>query len=574
MLIGYALTVSVYASFALMLAFVIADRKGMASLMRRRFSKYSLAALALVLIFFLVFELVYVSPLEQLYFDENIYQAIALNILHSGQSLWCQFGTGLVQTCYVNSLYHDPVGWSAFIAIAFAIFGAGIQTAFALELLTGVLSIVFLFLLASLLSERKEFAVLSAFSLAMMPLLSVWARTQADADLPFMMLVILSFLLFAIFVKRRNFNSLAAFSFSVVFISYMRTEAILLVPLFLILLLTFGEEGVKNTLRKNVRAATGALLNNSKVLALLLVALLLIATQVYYVGVQYQSPDYGQAANQTVVSLTNFRANISTNLLYLIGYYNQLSLYPAVFSYTIAPLAVLGIAALLLRNRARNRYGILLLTGMWFLTYFVFYTSFFAGYATYGVDSRFMLQVMPPLVLLASFALLGMGDIAVAAAKRMRKRIGGTETKLIFYTVLAIASAALIVVPFALVLNLTTVLPSAMPQQVVIAPAMSNFYSNYTDVPRNCLVFSNTPDTWLEQGYNSIQLDYLDASNRSMNNTISDYSCKVMDFGYWCLVPPFFCNAYMNRFKMQPLIPYSANVSNRSTQFYRLLNYT
>ncbi len=574
MLIGYAITASVYASLALMLAFLVADRKGIVEIMRRRFSKYSIVALALILAFFLIFELVYVSPLEQLYFDENIYQAIALNILHSGQALWCQFGTGLVHTCYINQVYHDPVGWSAIIAIAFAIFGVGIGTAFALELLAGAISIALLFLLAGMLSERKEYAVLSAFTLAMMPLLSVWARTQADVDLPFMMLVILAFLLFTIFVKRRSFNALAAFGFGLVFVTYMRTEAILLVPLFLILLFTFSDDGIARTLRKNIRAAVEALKDNIKVLVVLLVALLLIATQVYYIGTQLQNPNYGQAFNQSVVSFSSFQSNIGINLLFLVGHYDQLSFYPAVFSYTIAPLAVLGVVALLLRNKARNRYGMLLLTGAWFLTYFLFYTSFFAGYATYGVDSRFMLQVMPPLILLASFALLGISDAGVALAKRARRGIGVHGTRLLFYAVLTVTSVALIIVPFALVLNLTTLPPSAMPQQVVIAPAMSNFYANYTDVPRNCLVFSNTPDTWLEENYSSLQLEYIGSTNRSMNATISSYSCKVMDYGYWCLVPPFFCNAYMNEFKMQSLIPYSVNVSNKSIQFYRLLNYT
>ncbi len=574
MLIGYAITFCVYASFALMLAFLFLERKGIADLFRKRLSRYSVLAILLILAFFLVFELVYMHPAEQLYFDENIYQSIALNMMHSGQALWCQFGTGLLNTCYINSLYHDPVGWSAFIAIAFTLFGVGTETAFALELLTGVVSVLLMFFLASLLSERKEFPVLASLSLAMMPLLAIWARTQADADLPFMMLVIVSFLLFVIFTKRRSFNSLAAFSFSVVLISYMRTEAILLVPVFLVLLFTFSDEGIARTLRKNARAAIEALKNSSKVLILLLVALLLIVTQVYYIGTQLQSPDYGQSANQTVISFSNFQSNIGINLLFLVGYYDRLSYYPAVFSYTIAPLAILGVIALLLRNRARNRYGVLLLTGTWFLTYFLFYTSFFAGYATYGVDSRFMLQLMPPLVLLASFALLGIGDAAVAAAKHVQRRIKAAGGRLVFYMALVAAVTALIALPFALVLSIVTLPITSMPQQVVIAPAMANFYSNYTDVPNNCLVFSNTPDTWLEENVSSIQLQYIGSTNQSMNNTINSYSCKVLDYGYWCLVPPFFCNAYMGQYAMRPLIHYKVNVSNTSIQFYRLLNYT
>lgn len=574
MLIGYAITASVYASFALMLAFLFAERKGIASLFRKRFNNPSILAIALILAFFIIFELAYVHPAEQLYFDENIYQAIALNIMHSGNALWCQFGTGLAQTCYVNSLYHDPVGWTAFIAIAFAVFGVGIDTAFALELLAGAIAILLVFLLASLISERKEYPVLAALSMAMMPLLALWARTQADIDLPFMMLTILSFLLFLVFVKRKSFGSLAAFSFSVVLVSYMRTEAILLIPVFVVLLFAFGEEGVRHALKRNAKVALDALIGNSKVLVLLLVALVLILTQVYYIGTQLQNPNYGQSANQSILSFTNFKQNIGTNLLFLVGYYNQLSFYPALFSYTIVPLAILGALVLAFRKRIRNRAGLLLLLLIWFFAYFLFYTSFFAGYATYGVDSRFMLSLLPALCLLASFALLGIADASVAAARRLRKRISGRGASAVFYVVLVVAVAALIVTPFALVLNLVTLPITGMPQQVVIAPAMQDFYSNYTDVPRNCLVFSNTPDIWLEQNISSLQLSYLGYTNESVNSIVNNYSCKVMDYGYWCLVPPFFCNTYTGKYQMQGLIPYTGNVSNKTVQFYKLLNYT
>ena len=127
MLLGYELTAGVYASLILMLAFIVIDRRELRVLLRKHISRYSPAALALILAFFLIVSLLYVSPVEQLYFDENIYQAVALNIMHSFNSLWCRSGTGHLTTCYVNAVYHDPVGWSSFIAIAFAIFGIGVN---------------------------------------------------------------------------------------------------------------------------------------------------------------------------------------------------------------------------------------------------------------------------------------------------------------------------------------------------------------------------------------------------------------------------------------------------------------
>ena len=76
MLLGYEIALAgVYASLILMLAFIVMDRRELRVLLRKHISRYSLAALALILAFFLIVSLLYVSPVEQLYFDENIYQA-------------------------------------------------------------------------------------------------------------------------------------------------------------------------------------------------------------------------------------------------------------------------------------------------------------------------------------------------------------------------------------------------------------------------------------------------------------------------------------------------------------------
>ena len=65
-----------------------------------------------------------------------------------------------------------------------------------------------------MLSERKSFAAVATLAFSLMPQLFIWSRTQADVDLPFMMLAILSFLLFMVFMKRKSLYSLGAFAFS------------------------------------------------------------------------------------------------------------------------------------------------------------------------------------------------------------------------------------------------------------------------------------------------------------------------------------------------------------------------
>ncbi len=579
MIIGYALTAAVYASLILMLAAVAADRKGIGKLLRGCIDRRSLIALGVILAFFLIFAVRFVPHAEQLYFDENIYQGIALNILHHGNSLWCQIGTGYESACYGSVLYHDPVGWSAFIAIAFAIFGAGTATAYSLELLVGAASIVMIFLLASVLTKRRSYAVVATFAFAMMPQLFIWSRTQADFDLPFMMLTVLSFLLLVIYTRRKSLGSFAAFAFSVDLVAYMRIEASLLLGIFAVLLLTFGEEGIRNTVGERTRAIRRALAENTRALLVLLAFILLILPQLYYISVEAQNPSYGQNQNQSVISLGNLGYNMGINIPFLFGSTNMLSLYPANFHWLITPLAILGGIVLALDKRIRNRFGMLLMLALWFAAYFVFYGVFFAGYATYGVDVRFMLSLLPSICLLAAFAIIGMGDLARWALTRMdaiKKR--GQASGIVFGAVVVAAGAVLLAYPFATLVPLVALSPSSMPQQSVILPAISYFYANSQEVPRNCFVFSFTPEIWWEANRSAAEISYLTGgNNNTVNQIISSYSCKVFDYGYWCVVPPFhstLCASAVSRYGLVGLGSNETAVAGSNVSFYRITNYT
>lgn len=574
--IGYEITAAVYSSFVLMLACIFLERKKIAELLREHVDRNSLICLAVILAFFLIFALLFVWPNEQLYFDENIYQGIALNILHNGNALWCQFGTGYLHMCYANSLYHDPVGWAAFIAIAFAVAGIGTQTAYGLELLVGALSIVFMFLLASVLIKRKDFAVISALAMAVMPGLFIWSRTQSDFDLPFMMLTILSFFLFVVFTKRKSLYSLGAFAFSLVLVSYIRIEAVLLLPLFAIFALTIGDTGVRETVRERIAIARRAFRENTKALVVLLIFIVLLLPEIYYITLEAQYPEYGQHAGQGVLSLANFNNNVVTNFLFITGQLNLLSNYPAEFHYTIFFLALLGILALIFRKRMANRLGLLLLLLLWFLTYFGFYSAFYAGAALFGVDSRFMLQVLPPLCLLAAFGLVSIGDAAVAIVGVANSKKNASTRNIVHYATLLVVVAVLLVFPFYLLVPVVSVPPNTMPQQGVVLPAVTTFYNNHNVVPNNCLVFSFTPEIWQEANLTGVQVGYLNGANSTLESTINSYSCLVFDYGYWCEVAPYnsqICSSVQSRYKLQNLLtPQQQN--GTSIAFYKILNYT
>ncbi len=572
MLIGYAITAAVLASFMALLASVISGREELLKALRGRADRYSLIGLLAILAFFLAFGLLFVHPVEQLYFDENIYQGIAMNILAHGNALWCQFGTGNLATCYASQAYHDPVGWCVFMAMAFAAFGTGVGTAYGLELLAGALSIVAVFLLSSALFGRRSVAVISALMFAATPMLYIWSRTQADLDLPFMMLAAFAFFFFAVFASRRSFKTLAMSAFSLALVAYIRIEAMLLVAVFAVLVVAFGDSGIRDEIGRNVGAIRGALTGNPRVILLLTVFILLLMPELYCISVEAANPTYGQAAGQAVLSLQNFRSNLGTNAYFVFGALsgmNNAASYPTVFNGAAVALAIAGTLLFAFDRRFRNRFGILAMLWLWFAAYFLFYTAFYAGAATYGVDSRFMLQLLPPLSLLGALAAFELGEEASALVRRRGGKKPRTKGGAAFLLVSAAVVCAFSAYPFLALAPVITMSPQDMPQQTTILKAVDFFYNNYNAVPKNCLVFSFTPDIWYGKNVSSVQVGYLGGDF----NGSDAYSCKVMDYGYWCVVPPYkdsTCKQFLKDYSVRVL----ASNASAGTAFYQILNYS
>ncbi len=525
MFLGYAVPSIALVSFISLIALFLIERKGIVRLLSRSIDKNSLMMVSAAVLFFVVVSAVFITPTEQLYFDENIYQGIALNILHHWNALWCQYGTGSLRQCYNTLLYHDPAEWSFFIAIAFAIFGASGWVAHALQLLVGALSIFLIFIFTGLATQRRHVAVLSSFVLATMPLLFIWARSYAVLDLPFMMLSLLSFTCLAIFTLRRNIKTFGLLLSSLLLLTYVRIEAILLLPLILILSFTMGINGIRKTLQVRMKEAVRHFSENTSFLIALLLFIILLLPQLYYLGNEFSNGNYGQSyPSQQLFSIKNFMHNAAANISFLFGAFNASTSYPAIFPETVTLFALLGILLLAIDKHVRNRFGLLLLLLGWFAIYFFFYGFFYAGSATFGVDSRFMLQLLPSLSILASLAIY---EISSALARRLGS------------AAYAFSSAALFVlvsfIPFILLFPLTAQNPQNTQIQYGIAHSVAFIYNNYQKVPANCLVFSFTPDVWYGLNRSSAQISYI-SDNASL---FKNFSCFIFDYGYWCAVPPY-----------------------------------
>lgn len=578
MLFGYVVTAIVLASSVALILSVILGRRELSRALRPGINRYSVIGLLLVLAFFALFALLAVSPAEQLYFDENIYQGIALNILHNGNAVWCQYGSGYLTNCPITVIYHDPVGWSVFIALAFALFGVSTGTAYGLQLLVGVLSIIGVFLLSAALFQRKDLPLVASAFMALNPQLFIWSRTQAATDLPFMLLTVLTFFFFIVFIRRKNKWALSMTVFSLLLTVYTRIEAFILVPLLVILYFALGDDGIALNARAKIRSLH-RMLNSRLSLSLVVILAVLLLPQLWYIVSQSEiTGNYGQSTGSGLLSLTNLKANFYPNFGFFVGAYNYIYNYPAVFPVETTIAAVTGAALLALDKSRRNRFALLLLLAVWILSYYIFYDFFYAGSALYGVDVRFMLELLPPLTILAGVGIVELSTLVAGVAMTTLevKDVKG-KSAIFTYTFCILFLVILAVYPFVTLLPNTTIKPQNMPQQQVILGTMNFIYGNYTKVMPGCLVFSYNPDIWYMLNRSATQIGYLGSSNTTFTKFANNYSCFVFDYGYWCQVPPNqnnpACSNPLHEYKTLTLAVTNSSTGINSA-LYLLLNYT
>ncbi len=569
MLLGYAITIAVVLSFILMMLSIFLYRKELYKLLKKHTNKKAIIFLIVILIFFTIISLLFIPAVEQLYFDENIYQGIALNIVHSGNSLWCQYGTGYLTNCYSNQLYHDPVGFELFLGIIFLIFGSGPSISYAFQFFIGVLSVIGVFLLASVLTENKYLGAISAFIFSTIPELLIWTRTQAAPDLPFMMLTIYSFFFFVVFTKNENKRSLLLFLSSFSLVLYTRIEAFILFPVFLILYFIFGEYKPIELIKKRISSIKN-LQYNFYALIILLLFIFLILPEFFYVNTESLSPQYGQASNQSILSVSNFLQNINYNSGFFLGTTTN---YPTISSINLLVLSILGIFTILLLKKIKNKFGILLAMLLPIFIYFLFYTFFYAGSVDYGVDVRFMLELMPFLAILSGIGILGLFNTVSFILSKLKLK-AAKKLAVLFIPIFVIVG---VILPFYFIFPYISLPISQMPQEYFNTQATTFIYNNYQKVPTSCLVFSFTPDIWYTLNRSSAQISYMSEGNLTTKmNTFKNYSCFVFDYGYWCTTPEYHnssCGTQLYSYNLSVLAT-QRNSEGSNFTLYKINNFT
>ncbi|HVA82785.1 MAG TPA: hypothetical protein VNF06_01330, partial [Candidatus Aquilonibacter sp.] len=189
---------------------------------------------------------------------------------------------------------------------------------------------------------------------------------------------------------------------------------------------------------------------------------------------------------------------------------------------------------------------------------------FYAGAATFGVDVRFMLQVCPALALLAGFGISELAELLGSTLKSQKLGV-------LFYALIILGG---VIAPFVLFVPNLTLSPHQMPQQTVIYDALSFFYSNYNKVPSSCMVYTFTPDLWYEFNRSAAQINYLGSTDQQFLNDTKSYSCSVIDYGYWCSVPPYkgtTCKNLIQSYNLVPLASQNSTARGENFAFYEIV---
>jgi 4-amino-4-deoxy-L-arabinose transferase-like glycosyltransferase len=572
----YLLTIGIITAFVGLAVSVILGRKIILDVFKRiKLKRIHLLAAIIIILVFLLIELYVVKPTQLLFFDDAIYQAMALDLFHTGQAWMCDYGSPT--SCFIGEIFHEPIGTSFNLAIGFALFGVSSNVAYAVGIFLTCVSIVMVFLVALLLFKDVRAALFSELLMALSPIVLIWARpTTSDMSVLAYSLIALFFML--IFLNKKNWKTLAMLLFSIGMLSYMKVDALLLVPILIFGYIILDDKSVWASIKKNYEMAKKSL-SNVNVLLLLLLFVICVAPEFMYAYTESVSGNYGYSGTNlqdtcassmsTMASgnfnIQNFEYNLCSNVYFWFDQYSsQYIIQPILFTL----LAVLGAASMFFVRRKE-----LLFIGVWFIAFFVLYTSFYAGSATYGVDWRFLLSMIAQASLFGGFgciALMEMFD-GIAATILKSKRYKHNKNKITLISAFIILIA--IFYSTYLLLPLIGVNPSSI-QQAGDARFYENFvYNDSYLIPSDCAVFTYDPTLFNINNRTALQLSYI-YNQSMMANLTKQYSCLVVDYGYWCYTPNNLCTSLSPQFTLKNIVNTTYVPFGKKFGFYYVENAT
>ena len=491
--------------------------------LRASFSKikknYMLAILAVAVVFVIV-ELLFVHPTQQLYNDEYIHMSIAKVMLESHYAGICSFSNSTTCVPGTAGLFQQPIGWDLLMAIDFGIFGVGFPQVFNLVLMLSFFSIILVFYIAYMLFGEKT-ALFAAVSFAATPLFITYSRSNV-LDIPELFVALLAIALFLMYMQNKRAITGMAALFAVAYATIMKVDAAIILPILLVMLLVDRHPFTK---KKELLKFAG--------MAALLFAILIPQFIFVYNTNHYNT--FGQQLNQSKLSIEYLVNNTETNAPFWLGAYNNVVDYGQnwhiEYPLTFSLLALAGLAVMAYRKRYREAIGLFL----WFAIVFAFYSSYYAGSVLYGLgdDVRYYMIAFPVISIFLGFFLANAHDWL---SERTRK-IGGKKREDMYRKALFVALLALLLAePIMLFVNVVTIQPLKMPAFAFERAEEQLILQNYNLVPKGCMVLTFKPPLWYVLNVSNIYATWIFTPSNYAEAVNMSHGCFYFDQSVSCAI--------------------------------------
>jgi hypothetical protein len=426
---------------------------------------------------------------HRIYYDEDIYENVAQNILWAGRAQMCNEGTIEEGTfrCDAYEYNKEPNGLPVVLSIAFRFTGVREGAAHAANHVVFALGAVAVYWTAAMLFGGVWAGAGAALVFVAIPQNLLWGATVAaePAAAAFAAIGLGAWILFC----RNPAPATALFgAAALAWACQFRPESgLILAPAALATLLL----------------SRGIFSRRELLWAALLLLLLLAPHFAHMAAVRHERWGSGDGSK---FSLAAAEANWKPNIDYFTGGDD----FPRLFTL----LAVLGLA---LSRRYREAAVVLL----WFLALFGIFVPFYAGSYRYGADVRFSLVCTPPLAILA-----GAGLSALSSILR-RARPDARFAALAPYALAAYAASAY--------LPLTRAVGrESWPSRADHAAAVRMM----AEVPEDSIVLTHNPGMLQVMGRSAAQVSTATYQSQQVDQYFRRFAGGVyFHYNFWCNVP-------------------------------------
>ncbi|MDO8589604.1 MAG: glycosyltransferase family 39 protein [Armatimonadota bacterium] len=326
--------------------------------------------IALAALLALAARLASIPATERVYYDEHTYLQIARAIADEGRAQVAACGTfqGDRLKCDVGSYPHWSAGWPTLLAGALRLSGYARWSGHALNLALSLLTTGIIALIACSLFPKTRVWLAAAMVFLCLPANQIWSRTSAPEALG-VFTFSLAALAAIVFARKPSARSGFLLAASVVMAAMVRNEAIIVVPVCALFILSIGGRAVLRRAMWPLAAAAASLL-----------------PQAAHLGVVSRGYEPWMAG-------AGFGAgNVPANIASVSGYFRHEP--AALFCLLLAALGA---------SKSGSRRGVALWG--WTLAAFAVPMFYIAGSYAYPGGERFVLAWAAPLALLAGVGL-------------------------------------------------------------------------------------------------------------------------------------------------------------------------